>query len=76
MAIRIGAMRSVTVLVLALGILCGTAGAAETIKIGLLAPLTGFAAADGFSVLESVKLAAEKVNAEGGVLGKQIELVY
>ena len=76
MAIRIGAMRSVTVLVLALGILCGTAGAAETIKIGLLAPLTGFAAADGFSVLESVKLAAEKVNAEGGLLGKQIELVY
>ena len=76
MAIRIGAMRSVMVSALVLGILCGTAGAAETIKIGLLAPLTGFAAADGFSVLESVKLAAEKVNAEGGVLGKQIELVY
>ena len=40
-------MRSVMVSALVLGILCGTAGAAETIKIGLLAPLTGFAAADG-----------------------------
>ena len=48
----------------------------ETIKIGLLAPLTGFASADGFSVLESVKLAVEKVNEEGGVLGKKVELVY
>ncbi len=55
---------------------CGSAFAADTIKIGLLVPTTGFAAADGFSALESVKLAAEKVNAEGGVLGKQIELVW
>ncbi|MDL2263994.1 ABC transporter substrate-binding protein [Synergistaceae bacterium OttesenSCG-928-I11] len=61
---------------LVLGLLCGSAFAADTIKIGLLAPLTGFAAADGFSVLESVKLAVEKVNSTGGVLGKQVELVY
>jgi branched-chain amino acid transport system substrate-binding protein len=59
-----------------LGLCCGGAFAADTIKIGLLAPLTGFAAADGFSVLESVKLAVEKVNSAGGVLGKQVELVY
>ena len=64
------------VLALMLGLSSGLAQAADTIKIGLLAPLTGFASADGFSVLESVKLAVEKVNAEGGVLGKQIELVY
>ena len=54
---------------------CGTAFAADTIKIGMLAPLTGFAAADGFSAYESVKLAVEKVNAEGGVLGKKVELI-
>ncbi len=59
-----------------LGLFCGVAGAADTIKIGLLTPLTGFAASDGFSVLESIKIAMEKVNAAGGVLGKQIELVY
>lgn len=53
---------------LALVCFCGTALAAETIKIGMLAPLTGFAAADGFSAHESVKLAVEKVNAAGGIL--------
>jgi len=52
-----------------------TACAAGTIKIGLLAPLTGFAAADGLSVLNSVKLAVEEVNKEGGVLGEKVELV-
>lgn len=55
--------------------LCGAAVAGETIKIGMLAPLTGFAAADGFSVYESVKIAVDKVNAGGGVLGKKVELV-
>jgi branched-chain amino acid transport system substrate-binding protein len=58
------------------GVVCGTAFAADTVKIGLLVPTTGFAAADGFSALESVKLAVEKVNGEGGVLGKQVELVW
>jgi len=53
----------------------GVAGAADTIKIGLLAPLTGAAAADGLSVQNSVKLAVERVNAEGGLLGKKVELV-
>ncbi len=51
------------------------ANAAETIKIGLLAPLTGFAAADGASVKNSVDLAVEKVNKAGGLLGKKVELV-
>ncbi len=52
----------------------GSAGAADVVKIGLLAPLTGFAAADGMSVHNSVKLAVERINKEGGVLGKQVEL--
>ena len=54
---------------------CGSAFAADTIKIGMLAPLTGFAAADGFSAHESVKIAVAKVNAAGGVNGKKVELV-
>ena len=57
-------------------VLPGSAGAADTVKIGLLAPLTGFAAADGLSVLNSVQLAVERVNQEGGLLGRQVELVY
>jgi len=57
-------------------VLPGGAGAADTVKIGLLAPLTGFAAADGLSVLNSVQLAVERVNQEGGLLSRQVELVY
>ncbi len=62
----------VTVLVLFFAV---TAIGADTIKIGLMAPLTGFAAADGASVHNSVKLAVERVNNEGGILGKKVELI-
>jgi branched-chain amino acid transport system substrate-binding protein len=53
----------------------GAVQAAGTVKIGLLAPLTGDAAADGLSVYNSVKLAVERINKEGGVLGQTVELV-
>ena len=59
-------------------VICFTAAgvsAADTVKIGLLAPLTGPAAADGLSVQNSVKLAVERVNSEGGLLGKKVEVV-
>jgi len=69
-------VRLLLAVVLAVVLTCGSASAADTIKIGLLVPTTGFAAADGFSALESVKLAVEKVNAGGGLLGKQVELIW
>jgi len=71
-------MKRIAILVLALLLLPLAAGqvlAADTIKIGLLAPLTGFAAADGLSVSNSVKLAVDQVNERGGLLGKKVELI-
>jgi len=62
----------VFVLSLALG---GTGQAAEKIKIGFHAPLTGFAASDGKSSSEGAKLAVEQVNGAGGINGKMLELV-
>ncbi len=56
-------------------LLAGVSAAADTIKIGLLVPLTGAAAADGLSAQNSVKLAVERVNAEGGLMGKKVELI-
>ncbi len=53
----------------------GLAAAADTIKIGFNAPLTGFAASDGKSSTEGAKLAVNQINKAGGVLGKQLELV-
>jgi branched-chain amino acid transport system substrate-binding protein len=54
----------------------GAAAAATTIKIGEFASLTGKEATFGQSSHEGTLLAVEEVNAAGGVLGKQLELVY
>jgi branched-chain amino acid transport system substrate-binding protein len=68
-------VRTIVFCFMACMLLVGMAGAQDAIKIGLLAPLTGQAAADGLSVQNSVKLAVEKVNAEGGLMGKKVELI-
>lgn len=68
---------------LALGTLAGCGGASTTtggsangpIKIGINFELTGGVAAFGNSALNAAKLATKEINAAGGVLGKQIELV-
>src|SRR5215469_15055521 len=49
--------------------------AAEPLKIGMTAPLTGPAAEWGRYETQGAKLATEKVNNAGGVLGRPIELV-
>jgi len=64
----------------ALAVLAGTVpGLARsqgaTIKIGVPAPLSGSSANAGQDIVNGAKLAAAKINAAGGVLGKQIELV-
>jgi len=55
--------------------LTGAVEAADKVKIGFHAPLTGFAASDGKSASEGAKLAVEQINAAGGVGGKMLELV-
>ena len=47
---------------------------ADTIKIGLLAPLTGPAAADGEEFVRGVEWAIEEANAKGGVAGHTFEI--
>ena len=71
-------VKKLSIILLAVGLMagwCGMAVAADTIKIGFHAPLTGFAASDGKSSTEGAKLAVNQINAAGGVLGKQLELV-
>ena len=51
------------------------AAAAEPIKIGINAPLTGFAASDGESALNGAKLAVDQINKAGGIDGRDLELV-
>ena len=53
----------------------GRARAEDTIKIGVVTPLTGAVAEPGRIQMNSLRLAADKVNAEGGILGRKVELV-
>ena len=61
----------------AASVLFGTqiAAAQDAIRIGVTAPLSGPAAEIGHLQLEGARLGVEKVNAAGGVLGRQLELV-
>src|SRR5438477_9197681 len=50
-------------------------GQADAIRIGHVTPLTGFLGPLGEYAVMGVKLAAEEINASGGVLGRNIDLV-
>ena len=54
---------------------CGAVFAADTLKRGYLAALTGDWAAYGQTEEKAAKLAVDEINAKGGVLGKNLELV-
>ncbi|MBN8943867.1 MAG: ABC transporter substrate-binding protein [Rhizobiales bacterium] len=48
---------------------------AEAIKIGHITPRTGFLGPLGEYAVQAVQLAADEINAAGGVMGRKIELV-
>ncbi len=48
----------------------------DAIVIGAIFPLTGAIATYGQSSKESVDLAVEQVNAAGGLLGKEVQVIY
>ncbi len=52
------------------------AWAQETIKIGVVGPRTGPAAATGKAFEEGIAIALDHINAKGGVLGKKVEVVF
>src|SRR5437764_3304092 len=53
----------------------GTAIAQETLKIGYIDPLSGGGASVGEKGLKTFQFLANELNAKGGVLGKQVEIV-
>ncbi len=68
-------MKRCLLFALAACVMANVAGAADSVKIGLMAPLTGSWASEGQEMKQIVELLAEEVNAKGGVLGKQVELI-
>lgn len=54
----------------------GSAGSSsEPFKIGALIPITGFETHVGLSMKTSTQIAVDEINAAGGILGRQIQLI-
>jgi len=75
-------IKKLLLLVAAVSLLVPVAGCApsgptegETIKIGCLLDTTGGLGSMGIRILNGARLAVDEINAAGGVLGKQVELV-
>jgi branched-chain amino acid transport system substrate-binding protein len=51
------------------------APAGNTVRIGFLGALTGDVAMFGKPTLEGMKMAADELNAAGGILGKKVEII-
>ena len=64
-----------TLAAVGLALAAAPALAQGTIKIGLMAPLTGPWASEGQEMRRNVELLAAEQNAKGGLLGKQVEVV-
>jgi ABC-type branched-subunit amino acid transport system substrate-binding protein len=64
-------------LVLSLATLAATAAAQQpVIKIGAILPLTGSGASYGVWMKGGTEMAAEEVNAAGGIAGRKLEVIY
>ena len=53
----------------------GAAASGDTIKVGVLGPLTGDVSVYGQAVVNGATLYLKQVNANGGINGKQIEIL-
>jgi len=70
--------KSVAVFVVGMLAVLGMAGAgiaADTIKLGVAGPHSGDLASYGIPTVKAAELVVKEINAKGGVLGKQVELI-
>jgi len=76
-SLKVFSMGLVTVMMSSLLAGCGssTTSSSNDIKIGVVYELTGGTASFGTAAANGAKLAVKEINAKGGVLGKQIQMV-
>ena len=65
----------IVVLILGFVAINNKSGDGDTIKIGYIGPLTGDVAILGIEASNSIKLAINNINEQGGINGKQVELI-
>jgi len=58
-----------------LALMAGPAKAEDTLKLGLVAAMSGQSAKSGEAIVRGLSLAIDEINAKGGVLGKKVELL-
>lgn len=51
------------------------AAAQETVKLGLVAAMSGQSAKSGEAIVRGLSIAIDEINAKGGLLGKKVELI-
>lgn len=66
---------SILFVLLALAGFFAPAWAQDTVKVGLNYPETGPYSVQGLDQLRAAQLAAEEINAAGGIMGKQVQIV-
>jgi branched-chain amino acid transport system substrate-binding protein len=54
---------------------CNTQGGDNKVRIGVFMSTTGSTANFGISSVNGIKMAADEINAAGGINGKQVELL-
>ncbi|MBW3011342.1 ABC transporter substrate-binding protein, partial [Candidatus Woesearchaeota archaeon] len=64
------------VLIAGCGPMTGSSVKEDSVKIGAVLPLTGDAASYGEAARNAMTLAADEINAKGGVRGKKIKLIF
>lgn len=70
-----GLLYSIIVISLFLGLFGCAKSSSDTIKVALVAPLTGDQAELGLDELHAAELAADEINAKGGINGKKVVIV-
>jgi branched-chain amino acid transport system substrate-binding protein len=68
-------MKKLGLLALLACVMFGTAHGAETVKIGLMGPMTGSWASEGQEMKQVLDLLAEEMNAKGGIAGKKVQVL-
>jgi len=63
------------VVVLAIAFCSGSVLAEDVIKVGVPYPATGGHASDGQSMYRAIEMAVDEYNAQGGLLGRQLEII-
>jgi len=66
---------SVSAVLVAVFLFGFTPGAQAQFKVGALNPLTGVGGPYGPGMLAAIKIAAEEVNAAGGIMGQKVEII-